>query len=241
VVLAANAVQTPRLLLLSQITDESGLVGRCLMTHATEFLLTAGVLPGAATTRSQGCTLAIQDFYDSAPLAITLEPRAIGSRAGWQRAAPKFADRFAENMVVLSMVEDLPRLDNRVTLSPAERDAHGLPIALCEHQSHPLDVAAARFAAERSDELLAEAGVVERFSVGVPRRRFHVFGTCRMGDDPARSVTDRDGRLHRMRNLYIADGSLFVTSAGVNPALTIQALAARVADAIAARFSHREL
>jgi paromamine 6'-oxidase/6'''-hydroxyneomycin C oxidase/2'-deamino-2'-hydroxyparomamine 6'-oxidase len=53
-----------------------------------------------------------------------------------------------------------------------------------------------------------------------------------MGRDPASSVTDRDGRFHDLANLWVSDGSLFPTSSGYNPTLTIQALALRVAGAM---------
>ena len=61
---------------------------------------------------------------------------------------------------------------------------------------------------------------------------WHLLGTCRMGDDPKTSVVDRWGRAHDVPNLFIVDGSLFVTSAAVNPTSTIQALALRTADYI---------
>ena len=57
----------------------------------------------------------------------------------------------------------------------------------------------------------------------------HACGTCRMGEDPATSVVDPEGRVHGIRNLYVADSSVFPTSGAVNPALTIAALAARMA------------
>ena len=58
----------------------------------------------------------------------------------------------------------------------------------------------------------------------------HLLGTCRMGDDPRTSVVDADGRSWDIPNLWICDGSLFPTCGGVNPSLTIQALACRAAD-----------
>jgi len=57
----------------------------------------------------------------------------------------------------------------------------------------------------------------------------HPLGTCRMGDDPDKSVVDRWGACHDVPGLYICDGSIFPTSAAVNPALTIMALASRTA------------
>lgn len=61
----------------------------------------------------------------------------------------------------------------------------------------------------------------------------HLMGTCRMGDDPSTSVVDADGRSWDIPNLWICDGSLFPTTGGVNPSLTIQALACRAGDRIA--------
>jgi choline dehydrogenase-like flavoprotein len=60
----------------------------------------------------------------------------------------------------------------------------------------------------------------------------HLMGTCRMGTAPGNSVVNRDGRSWDVRNLWICDGSLFPTAGGVNPSLTIQALACRIGDRI---------
>ena len=61
----------------------------------------------------------------------------------------------------------------------------------------------------------------------------HLMGGCRMGDDPEDSVVNKDGRSWSIPNLWVCDGSLFPTSGGVNPSLTIQALACRMGDRIA--------
>lgn len=66
---------------------------------------------------------------------------------------------------------------------------------------------------------------------GVPTSA-HIMGTLRMGTDPATSVTDSGGKFHGIDNLYAADGSLFPTSGGMNPSLTICALGYRVGASI---------
>jgi len=66
----------------------------------------------------------------------------------------------------------------------------------------------------------------------VPGYGIHEMGTARMGSDPATSVVDADCRSWDIRNLWICDGSVFPTSGGVNPSLTIQAIACRTADRI---------
>ena len=66
-----------------------------------------------------------------------------------------------------------------------------------------------------------------------PFTGWHLLGTARMGSDPATSVTDRQGRCHEVKNLIVADGSLFPTVAAVNPGSTIGAVALKVADDLA--------
>jgi choline dehydrogenase-like flavoprotein len=83
-----------------------------------------------------------------------------------------------------------------------------------------------------SVELLKAAGAYEILDSGVIQPAFHLLGTARMGDDPKRSVVNRWHQAHDVKNLFIVDGSSFVTSAGVNPTSTIGALALRAADGI---------
>ena len=67
---------------------------------------------------------------------------------------------------------------------------------------------------------------------------WHMMGTARMGTDPGNSVVNEWGRSHDVKNLFIVDGSIFVTSAGVNPTSTIQALALYVADSMKKRLAN---
>ena len=87
------------------------------------------------------------------------------------------------------------------------------------------------FHIERAKESLIEAGA---FKIEVDRLMrysgWHLLGTARMGDDPTRSVLDKWNRAHDVPNLYVVDGSCFVTSSGVNPTSTIVAIALRAAD-----------
>ena len=58
-----------------------------------------------------------------------------------------------------------------------------------------------------------------------------------MGHDPERSVVNGWGRSHDVKNLFIVDGSVFVTSGGVNPTTTIQAVALYIADSIKSKLA----
>ena len=70
---------------------------------------------------------------------------------------------------------------------------------------------------------------------------WHLMGTARMGTDPERSVVNEWGRSHDVKNLFIVDGSIWVTSGGVNPTSTIQALALYIADNIKRRLADATL
>ena len=92
-------------------------------------------------------------------------------------------------------------------------------------------------------ELLDAAGAEKswRMPIEPSNGGEHLLGTCRMGDDPATSVVDRDHRSHDIRNLFVCDGSSFVTSGRGQPTMTIMALAFRAADKIKAAATALEI
>ncbi len=79
-----------------------------------------------------------------------------------------------------------------------------------------------------SRRVLEEAGARQIAWTGIAST--HVQGTCRMGDDPSRSVVDRNGESHEVRRLFVGDASLIPRTLSVNPSLTIMALATRLAE-----------
>lgn len=90
----------------------------------------------------------------------------------------------------------------------------------------------------RATEVLAAAGARNiHTSRTVLNSPGHLLGTARMGTDPERSVVNAWGRCHDVKNLFIVDGSIWVTSGGVNPTSTIQALALYIADTIKQRLA----
>ena len=87
-----------------------------------------------------------------------------------------------------------------------------------------------RFLADRMEEAHEAAGAVRTVRLPLATDQpGHLLGTARMGTDPLTSVVDPWGRAHDVLNLYIADGSVFVTGGAVNPTSTITALAHRIA------------
>jgi choline dehydrogenase-like flavoprotein len=139
----------------------------------------------------------------------------------------------------LSMVgEDMPQLANRVDLDPDIKDVYGFPVPRITHSSHRFERAASAAAAPKLAAICQAApGAVAAYGLGYPSElagvgpgsTAHIMGTARMGDDPRTSVVDAHGRMHGLDNVYVADGSVFTSSGGFNPTLTIMALSLRMA------------
>ena len=95
------------------------------------------------------------------------------------------------------------------------------------------------FSIARASEVLRAAGAHDIMTESpIGAGGWHLMGTARMGTDPESSVVNEWGRSHDVRNLFIIDGSIFVTCAGVNPTRTIQALALYIADAMKKRLAN---
>ena len=91
----------------------------------------------------------------------------------------------------------------------------------------------------RAEQILAAAGATRiHCSRTVLNYPGHLLGTARMGIDPERSVVNEWGRSHDVKNLFIVDGSVFVTGGGVNPTSTIQAVALYIADQMKQRLAN---
>ena len=140
------------------------------------------------------------------------------------------------------MGEQLPDVRNSVGLDPRVRDRFGLPVPRIAWAARDNDVAMIRAISARLVELFQAAGAREIWSpTFTPGWSAHYLGSCRMGHDPRTSVVDAWCRSHDVPNLYIGDGSVFVTGGAANPALTIMALAMRTAEGIVRAFRHGEL
>ena len=256
VVLAANAVGTARLLLLSEapgfpegLANSSGLVGRRLMMHP--FASVTGVFEEEFPTwrGHVGCRIHSLQFYETdasrgfvrgakwsfAPSSGGPLNAAMPSRAGESAWGPdhhrRVRQRFGHCLAWGIFAEDLPDEENRVVLDEDLCDSSGIPAPKVLYRVEENARGILDFHIERASESMVEAGA---FRVDVNRLMrqagWHLLGTARMGEDPAASVVDPWGRSHDVANLYIVDGSIFVTSGGVNPTGTICALALRVAD-----------
>jgi choline dehydrogenase-like flavoprotein len=256
VVLSANGAETARLLLNSTsnrfangLANSSGMVGKHLMfnqgaaVHAV-FEHELNEYKSIQTTRI------LHDFYMSDPkrgfyggggIDARMNPQPAiwamsqgGELPRWGNDLKARLEAFPRSMVAAGHSTSLALASNSVSLDPTLKDAWGVPAIRVTYKDHPDDLAFARFLQDRSVEIMEAAGAqkIWRASVQENTAGVHLLGTCRMGNDPASSVVDKYHRAHDVPNLFICDGSSFVTSGRGQPTMTIQALAFRAADHI---------
>jgi gluconate 2-dehydrogenase alpha chain len=141
--------------------------------------------------------------------------------------------------------EDVPQVTNRIDLDPHVRDVHGFPAGRATFDVHPHEVVASRYYGPKLEAIMREAGADwtlyatspplagDRAAPNHASRSRHIMGTCRMGEDPRTSVFDPWHHLHDVENVLCTDSSVFPTSTGYGPTLTIVALALRACRRLA--------
>lgn len=251
VVLAAGAVESARLLLLAGLGGEH--VGRHLQGHCyvsafgrfdEEVADKAG--PGVRIATLVHNHRAGPDVIGGGALHDEVVKLPI---LHWYWALPPDAPRwgaagldamaelYLRTSHVHGCVQEIPHPDLRVTLAPGVLDAHGVPAVRLQGRLHPETLRTAAALADRARQWLEASGATRTWTAPLSdaiTAGQHQAGTCRMGQDPSTSVTDPWGRVHGHDNLWVMDGSLHVTNGGVNPVLTIYALALRCAGQLAA-------
>ena len=269
VILAANGAETPRLLLNSAsdshpdgLANSSGFVGRNLMynCHSNAFAVFEHPLndyKGVQVTR------VVHEYYDTDPArgfyggggidarpAIAAYPMAFAAFSAppggpaWGAEYKEYLEySYTRSMAIFNGATSLPQDSNNVTIDPTHKDAWGRPSIRVTYKDHDDDISIAKFLQDRAMELLDAAGAQTAFPIPVGHQNsgVHLMGTCRMGDDPQNSVVDKHHRTHDVPNLFLCDGSSFVTSGRGQPTMTIMALAFRAAESIAAAARNNEI
>ena len=240
-VVAAHAVESARILLLSGIGNQSDQVGRNLMEHwyaAAGGMADDRVFPG----RIGFTTLESSHWYESPERrdrgAIKIEfmdfhdPLGTGIAAGL--SGSELADfdckQFGHWVGVSAEIEHLPNADSRVVLDGNDTDMFGDPLPQVRFALSDIDRRTHMRAHEILQLLLDARGcrdvkVTQNFA-----RAHHHMGTCRMSLDPDAGVVDQNCKVHGIDNLYLAGASVFPTGGAHQPTLTIAALALRLAD-----------
>jgi choline dehydrogenase-like flavoprotein len=247
VVISGYSIETPRLLLNSAcpsfsngLANSSGAVGRYLMAQAGNVIL--GYFDELVRMyKAPPAGALTEDFYETdprrgfvrgfaiqtvGPLPIAFAKQMISAQGAWGWGLRRIMMDYNHWAALGLMGEILPHRDNRVELAE-ETDQFGLPAAKVTFSLHENDKKLIDFGKAKVMEVMTAAGAKE---VVQEARYAHLVGAARMGNDPASSVVDQYGRSHDIANLFICDGSIMPTQGSANPGLTIQALAARIAD-----------
>jgi len=259
VVVAGYAIETPRLLLNSAsslfpdgLANSSGLVGKNLMVQSNQAVW--GLMDQEIRAYKGPPSLAISEHWNyedkgkdfhggysymsQGPLPVVAAGVQTGARGLWGQALLDQMELYNHQVGLKMVGESLPQERNRVTLAD-EVDRYGLRIPRVTYSFCDNDKRMIEHALGFMRQSLAATGAREIFDQADDT--CHLNGTARMGENPRDSVVDADCRSWDIPNLWICDGSVFPTVGGVNPSLTIQAIACRTADRIKAMAAGGEL
>jgi len=254
VIVCCNGIGTPRLFLNSKskhhpdgLANSSGLVGKNLMMHPYAAVTGHFDEPLESWLGPAGQTIQSMQWYETdekrgfvrgakwncmpsgGPLGMRAayggKPLEEAWGANLHRNTRQVFGRSFEWGII---AEDLPDESNQVVLDPEYTDTDGIPAAKLLYTNSENTEKLIDFHLARAKEAMEAAGAVKMSETRLMRDcGWHLMGTARMGTDPKTSVLDQWGRSHDVPNLYVFDGSTFVTSSGFNPTATIIAIALR--------------
>jgi choline dehydrogenase-like flavoprotein len=246
VAVAGYSIETPRLLLNSTsgrfprgIGNDEDQVGRYVMVQGAS--QSAGRFPDELRMyKAPPPEVSSEDFYETDPgrgfargFSIqTVSPLPIGwaehvlAGGHWGRALREYMRDYNHWSCIGVLNELLPQPGNRVTLAE-EKDPYGLPVARFDYSLADNDKANISYSTKVITDILNAAGAQDVLTIN---RYAHLVGGARMGTSPDNSVIDANQRVWGIPNLFISDGSVCPTQGAANPALTIMALASRLAE-----------
>ena len=250
IVLAAHAVETPRLLLMSAnggtfrdgLANSSGHVGKNFMSHPTWQVFGTFDEPINAFKGMQMGHVMVQDYHKPDPandyargfilVSYMMTPATFGLLSGlsFGRELKDQIHEYAHTAAWWAHAEGLPSENNTITLDPQIRDSRELPVARVEYRWGDNDKRVAAAARDKAAEMMTASGA-RAVRIGL-NYGAHAMGSCRMGVDAETSVVNSFCQTHDIKNLFICDTSTFVTGAPVNPTLTAMAIADRACDFI---------
>jgi choline dehydrogenase-like flavoprotein len=259
VVVGASCLESTRLLLNSNLANSSGVLGHYLFDQTYTKNIIEGVVPEARGGKAGGLTggggYVVRfrnldkreknflrgysfDFHTGGtppakclPLYGAALQKELGDMAG-------------AGLNMTCMGEVLPRYENFARINKDVKDEWGIPALHIRHKYTDNEHAMVRDAMNTAEELCHGAGfqVIAKHSQMVPPgESIHELGSCRMGADPKTSVLNRHNQSHDVKNLFVVDGSSFVSGGVQNPTLTILALSMRAAEYMAEEMRKRNI
>jgi choline dehydrogenase-like flavoprotein len=263
-VIAAHAIETPKLLLMSRtaarpggVANSSDQVGRNLADHPTQLswaLAKAPLYPYRGPLSTSGIENLRDGPFRKERSAFRIE---IGNDGwswpfGWPTDSAKvlidrglrgvelqhaLSEQMSREFRVASLNEQLPDPENRIVPAWDKVDAIGVPQPRISYRVDRYAQDGMADARAVHDKIFDAIGVSFRAHADVFQSAGHIIGTYRMGSDPKTSVVDSNSRSHDHPNLYLLGSGVFPTTGTANPTLTIAALALRAAEAMHAQLA----
>jgi len=260
IMLCASALESTRIMLNSTsrswpagIGNSSGVLGHYLMDNFIG-VRSSGILPALASSerdpegrpnsafmpRWQNLDKQNGRFLRGYNVRVSagqqLYSQAFGTAGFGSEFKKKVRTEIPYGISVWAVGERLPRFENKVELNKDQKDAWGVPSLHVTFTDGENEQAIAQDMAERIEEMVTLLKV-ENFhlekKITTPGLYIHEMGTCRMGNDPKKSVLNRFNQCHEVKNLFVTDGSSFPSQGQENPTLTIMALTVRACDYLA--------
>jgi choline dehydrogenase-like flavoprotein len=254
VVLAAGAIESPRLWLNSDLPNPNGWVGRGMTNHFVDVVtglmpfetgFTKGPasgaradFPGHGSLDASGVTPAPAATLAAAGLLSQRAPRAGTQSTASGREIGRPLEHFLAHidrlMSLAVLTDDDVDPRNGVSLSSSlPPDAYGLVPRIDVVARTPRSIRNRRFLIREATRIIERAGAVAIHRINPPPYLAHIHSTLRMGQRASDSVLDRSGEARWVRRLFVADNSALANAlGGSNPTLTTQALATRAAERI---------
>ena len=250
VIVACSGIGTPRLLLHSKssafpdgLLNDNGLVGKNLMLHPLAYVEGIFEKDLQSSLGPHGCCIFSQEFYETRvehdflrgytmqilrgapPIETAISGYFMRQLSIGKKHHEQFEKLFNHTAGIATITEDLPQLHNRVELDYDNKDLFGMPGVKVFYEMSDNSKNILKHALKMSKEIFSEAGAKVTASFApVKQTGWHLMGTARMGTSPQTSVVNKYGQAHQVKNLFIVDSSVFVTSGAANPVATAQAV-----------------
>jgi choline dehydrogenase-like flavoprotein len=252
VVLAAGTLESTRLLLNSKIANSSGVMGHYLVDQMYGVSVVASIpeaRDGKAPAGLMGGSAFIPRFrnLDKSKKSDFIKGYCVSLSSGGS-ASPNFFPLYGEelqskldsysNSCISGGIfgERVALFENHVRINPDVKDRWGIPVLHIEARDTDNERKLRKDAADSIEEWFHEAGwevIAKTDEVNPPGYSIHEVGTCRMGNDPKKSVLNKWCQSHDIKNLFVVDGSSFVTAGWQNPTMTILSLSMRASEYLA--------
>jgi len=252
VVLAAGTLESTRLLLNSQLANSSGVMGHylidqiygagitCSVPEARDGKATPGLMGGSAILpRFRNIDTKAKGFLRGYALNVwsstgAMDPRSFAAYG--EELHRKLDSYHGSGLSTNIMGEVLARPENHVRINKDVVDAWDIPVLHIETKYTDNEFNMARDAVDTSIELAEAAGfevLAKNYDPNPPGYSIHELGTCRMGNDPKTSVLNKWNQSHDIKNLWVVDGSAFVSAGWQNPTMTLTSLSMRASEYLA--------